>query len=156
MSKACLLLFLGRKKKKPIWPNCEPIEVCKHSVKTCSNKCSCQILQPGLLLDVPLPTGPQDGTLSLPSPRDSGEKAAVPPRLLPAELSPGASPSLLLGAGYVPPAPARIRPVMQGLRWSCPVPSHRPWCDGIIRTWDRSLFLPPPVTVPQTYSHYHP
>lgn len=66
------------------------------------------------------------------------------------------APSLLLGAGYVPPAPARIRPVMQGLRWSCPVPSHRPRCDGIIRTWDWSLFLPPPVTVPQTYSHYHP
>ena len=80
------------KKKKPNWPNCEPIKVCKHTVKTCSDKHSCQVLEPGLLLDVLLPTGPQEGTLPLPSPRVLGEKVAAPsPRILPAEPSPGAS-----------------------------------------------------------------
>lgn len=131
-----------RKKKKQIWPNCEPIEVCKHSVKTCSNKRSCQILQPGLLLDVPLPTGPQEGTLSLPSPRDSGEKAAVPPRVLPAEPSPGAShsPEPLTG-GWVRPT-STSKGLARDARAALELPCALPGVMGLSGTGTGVCFYP--------------
>lgn len=112
--------------KPPNWLNCEPIKVCKHSVKTCSNKHQCQIQQPGLLLDVLLPTGPQEGTLPLPSPWVSEEKAAAPStRVLAAEPSPGASRSPEPLGGYVPMAPGGPVPG-EGLHRSCLMPSHGP------------------------------
>lgn len=172
MSKMCLLLFQGKKKKQPNQPNLEPINVCKQSVKTCLNKCSCQTLQPGLLLDVLLPTTPQEGTLPLPSPRASGEKAAAPsPCVLPAGPSLGASHALNLlpGArGQVCPAGTREGPA-PGARAALELPSTLPGAaptdPGV--TWDHphsgceSIF-PTPVPVPGPFqqcsgcSHYHP
>lgn len=113
------------------WPTCEPMKVCKHLVTTCSNKCSCQIPQPGLLLDVLLPTGPQeplgfggeDNSSFSPCSSSRAVLGRVPWPQTPGWVLGGSGPCCWYQGG---PAPA------QGLRWSCPVPSTGPSVG-----WDR-------------------
>lgn len=76
MSNVCLLVFLGRKKKgnknKPNWPNCDPVQLCKYSVKTCSiigAKFCCQACS-----QMSLPHRSQQGKPPLPSPWVWGPK----------------------------------------------------------------------------------
>ena len=161
----CAFCYFWKKKKRTNWPNCEPVKVCKHSVKTCSNIAD-KFCSQSCSWSSFFPPDPRSGHHPSQAPRLRGRRQQL---LLPVSLQrshPRVHPMALglpLGArGRVCPTSTGEGPALvQGLRLGCLMPCHRPRRDvgsSMLRIW----LFPIPVVVPRPFqqcyscSHYHP